>query len=107
MRISDWSSDVCSSDLFFSLRSIEDENRRFDLLRDGFVHELRASKIVKRQSTNVFIERDGNFGMYRLRPQPKGLRLLYTLDPPNRSSEARRGGQECVSPCRSRWSPYQ
>src|SRR3546814_3697274 len=59
MRISDWSSDVCSSDL----RS---------LLRLGF-------HLYKR-----FLWR-------------KHLRAR---------SEERRVGKECVSTCRSRWSPY-
>src|SRR3546814_10598169 len=29
-----------------------------------------------------------------------------TIDRPNPRSEARRVGNECVSTCRSRWSPY-
>src|SRR3546814_15511816 len=32
------------------------------------------------------------------------LRLPFIRDSPR--SEARRGGKECVSTCRSRWSPY-
>src|SRR3546814_1400734 len=67
MRISDWSSDVCSSDL-----------RDFDPLtgvlnRRGF--EDRVMMLMKNRR-----------GMTR--------------------SEERRVGKECVSTCRSRWSPY-
>src|SRR3546814_1250563 len=62
MRISDWSSDVCSSDL----------------------------------------------------PSPRFVRILPArIRPPSSSatrapirSEERRVGKECVSTCRSRWSPY-
>jgi hypothetical protein len=69
--------------------------------------------IFERQSTNVFVKLDGasqlffrllhatantcvageverdhgNFGMYRLRSEQNGFRLLYTLDPPNRIGE--------------------
>src|SRR3546814_1409000 len=36
---------------------------------------------------------------------PPGQRLLVQRDVADRSEE-RRVGKECVSPCRSRWSPY-
>src|SRR3546814_1454967 len=65
MRISDWSSDVCSSDL------ADGGPRRGAWLRAG---EAAAD---------------------RVRDQPDGRR-----------SEERRVGKECVSTCRSRWSPY-
>src|SRR3546814_9440218 len=66
MRISDWSSDVCSSDLP-NLGGQE---------ADGF----SAEEDDRTQR-----------GQYR------------TEDP---RSEERRVGKECVSTCRSRWSPY-
>src|SRR3546814_2942770 len=68
MRISDWSSDVCSSDLL-------------------------ASLITAPQPR----------GMFGTRPQGQGL--LGSLLSEARSEE-RRVGKECVSTCRSRWSPY-
>src|SRR3546814_15507206 len=37
-------------------------------------------------------------------PEPRVLPLNYP--PAARRSEERRVGKECVSPCRSRWSPY-
>src|SRR3546814_17935174 len=67
MRISDWSSDVCSSDL------------PIDLLRQQIRAELAQSGLLF----------DGQIGL------AKSLR-----------SEERRVGKECVSTCRSRWSPY-
>src|SRR3546814_1245517 len=73
MRISDWSSDVCSSDLLAQakelLRQSEDEWRRED----------KAYREAQQAG--------------RLKPQEQ-------------RSEERRVGKECVSTCRSRWSPY-
>jgi len=45
-------------------------------------HAARDARVVGK------VESDhGNLGMYRLRPQQNGFRLLYTLDPPNRIGE--------------------
>src|SRR3546814_13739428 len=75
MRISDWSSDVCSSDL-------QSENA---LRRSSF----SASKPMLVQTSVVtrWVLRHASVGSA------------------NRSEE-RRVGKECVSTCRSRWSPY-
>src|SRR3546814_2353378 len=87
MRISDWSSDVCSSDLI-------DRARRPEIGRDL---ERRADG--PRPRDIVF----GNEGamphvMMLAAPSVGFARRLR--------SEERRVGQECVSTCRSRWSPY-
>src|SRR3546814_4475957 len=79
MRISDWSSDVCSSDLRFEeLASIA---RAGDHL------------VVLSGDANLAIKwgADGIYGP----PGKLGKR-----------SEERRVGKECVSTCSSRWSPY-
>src|SRR3546814_8803384 len=73
MRISDWSSDVCSSDL---------------------------SKVHK---TSMGIGSTIRIQNNRIDNPPKttgSSRIRW-----NRSEE-RRVGKECVSTCRSRWSPY-
>src|SRR3546814_4642551 len=70
MRISDWSSDVCSSDL---------HHRR--VRRKRLLHRL------------------GHF-QRRLDVHPAHARRR------GQRSEERRVGKECVSTCRSRWSPY-
>src|SRR3546814_4856572 len=62
MRISDWSSDVCSSDLKSGL---------------GNSSIISAMRLRGGACTNVL-----------------------------KRSEERRVGKECVSTCRSRWSPY-
>src|SRR3546814_1286125 len=77
MRISDWSSDVCSSDLKpFSTDGIYSR---------GMLPPLISSRKVM--------------------PDPRSPGETCTLTRPNRSEE-RRVGKECVSTCRSRWSPY-
>src|SRR3546814_9171083 len=77
MRISDWSSDVCSSDLILSSAEKWRQTRRHFSAED----EIR-------------IVLDG------LRGEDSIAELCRT----QRSAE-RRVGPECVSPCRSRWSP--
>src|SRR3546814_1365405 len=75
MRISDWSSDVCSSDLAQPVRG--------GLLGLG----IRVRQRLCHQSDGLGCT-DLRQGVQRLR------------------SEERRVGKECVSTCRSRWSPY-
>src|SRR3546814_8852142 len=70
MRISDWSSDVCSS----------------DLLRH---HHVRHALVFQR------LARDHDQLPHQASKGSSGDR-----------SEERRVGKECVSTCRSRWSPY-
>src|SRR3546814_5212676 len=70
MRISDWSSDVCSSDLR---------------------EQQRAG------GGRPFV--DDNYLFRHDYPLP----LMLSL---SKRSEERRVGKECVSTCRSRWSPY-
>src|SRR3546814_2268139 len=74
MRISDWSSDVCSSDL-----------GRVDMALDDVPAQARVD-------VGGALEIDG-IALGELRE--RGAR-----------SEERRVGKECVSTCRSRWSPY-
>src|SRR3546814_6318718 len=74
MRISDWSSDVCSSDLLVDL---------------GLpLAEMPVGREYTRYIGAVIIIRCANIGQDEVR------------------SEERRVGKECVSTCRSRWSPY-
>src|SRR3546814_16356848 len=96
MRISDWSSDVCSSDL---------KTLTVDCLTNlhaGTV-ELRYLKRRARGAEHKSMRvRDGGGGT------PGGLirRLIEVTAPARTRSEERRVGKECVSTCRSRWSPY-
>src|SRR3546814_6753786 len=81
MRISDWSSDVCSSDLAQQRNVRGAVGIVFDPLharRDTFLVALEVDDVV--------------------------MLLVATADVAR--SEERRVGKECVSTCRTRWSPY-
>src|SRR3546814_18620353 len=96
MRISDWSSDVCSSDL-------------------EWVDYFRTNRERMRALTTELLAAE--------EPEPRPLVTLTAWEPdadealvaamlypysdlPEDRSEERRVGKECVSTCRSRWSPY-
>src|SRR3546814_13182212 len=124
MRISDWSSDVCSSDLDRKL-----QRRGGIVLRlaaFGFVRLARLDEgidigpqgIVKLDQTLAVFGRDRQrfveaqfiaFGQACLARRP-AFDLVGDEDHRARlgaqRSEERRVGKECVSTCRSRWSPY-
>src|SRR3546814_12189727 len=90
MRISDWSSDVCSSDL---LLVVQQDVRIIQLGR----HRLLVVDEVRRQVAAV--------ELHALDHVQLVLQARTFLDRDHRSEE-RRVGKECVSTCRSRWSPY-
>src|SRR3546814_15589399 len=95
MRISDWSSDVCSSDLPFT-----DCRDFFDAIRDQLgIAEHRARRVEDRHAAFGGYVRCGS-GLV-----DNGLRTNVFWRFGVRSEE-RRVGQEFVSTCRSRWSPY-
>src|SRR3546814_13382955 len=100
MRISDWSSDVCSSDLIIYLMvAVAAALVARALMVFGVIPLLSAARMVQKVSTpfKVVIIWGGLRGSVTL-----ALALAVTE---NRSEE-RRVGKECVSTCRSRWSPY-
>src|SRR3546814_10918163 len=95
MRISDWSSDVCSSDLeprLSTLKAIafgrgERRARLIALVRIDDAELIPGERIL-------VVERDRRF------QHSLGLGIIGGI-----RSEERRVGNECVSTCRSRWSP--
>src|SRR3546814_18877802 len=110
MRISDWSSDVCSSDLQL-VAWINDDCRaiRCDFINAVAINKQREYALRKRR---VGARHPSHRIMYSLFPCPcRGLSDHWNLpdhrgaDSVNLSSEERRVGKECVSTCRSRWSP--
>src|SRR3546814_1342763 len=84
MRISDWSSDVCSSDLAIWLAALPVKPRAviFDTTIAGIA--LPWASLLADLA-------------------PARLPLVIAM---RSRSEERRVGKECVSTCRSRWSPY-
>src|SRR3546814_5018267 len=107
MRISDWSSDVCSSDLGYlagnplSLsrqRARKAQPRVTRYLENEAWSEVKlAIDALPRESDR---EREHYFRLRWL------FSLLYLCGLRISRSEERRVGKECVSTCRSRWSPY-
>src|SRR3546814_18867930 len=93
MRISDWSSDVCSSDL---------ENA----VRDHFDHYL--SDHMERGKALLAYVLDRMDERLKRKQEKKVKRKTATNSRKLRlpSSEERRVGKECVRTCRSRWAPY-
>src|SRR3546814_3092417 len=95
-RISDWSSDVCSSDL--ALRRLVGG---FDLGLQVVVFRGRGFELGFR----LFESRD--LSVERSQEGPGGAQfLLRLLQIAGGRSEERRVGKECVSTCRSRWLAY-
>src|SRR3546814_20300512 len=101
MRISDWSSDVCSSDLCnrvtFEFVAKSAREMRLGRFRPGAI--FRDSNAGPRYAITRVLKVGANEHLLYLKPLP-GLGSL-----PGRSEE-RRVGKACVSTCRSRWSPY-
>src|SRR3546814_5529614 len=85
MRISDWSSDVCSSDL----ETIADVLSRAGYARRSFLGKWHLGH-------RSLAYHPMNFGFTSFYGHYNGAIR----------SEERRVGKECVSTCRSRWSPY-
>src|SRR3546814_5486123 len=90
MRISDWSSDVCSSDL-------PDVDALILERHAGFVEQDMGGQAAGPRAIIEF---------HRSSPdgEPLGHREGGAPAAGSRSEE-RRVGKECVSTCRSRWSP--
>src|SRR3546814_8588662 len=82
MRISDWSSDVCSSDLVAPKAKV--------------AVDIGLAQAQPRREVEV------EPGLDPLVPRAVGVEGRRR----NARSEERRVGKECVRTCRSRWSPY-
>src|SRR3546814_11020684 len=93
MRISDWSSDVCSSDL--AERAIGRPGRQL-VGHDG-IGVLVFDAMRNAEPGEIF----GQHMLGKVR-----LSLIEIAHQKLHRSEERRVGKECVSTCRSRWSPY-
>src|SRR3546814_20358469 len=104
MRISDWSSDVCSSDLWLMWKL---PNRSRDVARINLhkcFPELSPAELdallgrTLRETGMTFTESACAW----IWPAEKTLKLVREVEGLDRSEE-RRVGKECVSTCRSGW----
>src|SRR3546814_8217869 len=82
MRISDWSSDVCSSDL----------------------GKVQKAPLIMGSEDFAFYQKEIPGFFFFLGVNKGGVKAGEAAA--NHRSEERRVGKECVSTCRSRWSPY-
>src|SRR3546814_19115435 len=97
MRISDWSSDVCSSDLMIGGANPAVMQSQARALRDVERENQRVAVAVARTSQKIS---DQSLVTARARREMSGF------DRSRRTrSEERRVGKGGVSQCKSRWSP--
>src|SRR3546814_2710289 len=99
MRISDWSSDVCSSDLKNAL--VKQALAETDSLLetdpdDPYFLELKGQILLESGKPGEALE-----ALRRATALSGNQPLIASL-----RSEERRVGKECVSTCRSRWSRW-
>src|SRR3546814_10445403 len=107
MSISDWSADVCSSDL------VPDPHPRLAEVDLQLMarRRLEPNRRPRRRLQLATPTRNTALDMAKAHRDPMfGRQLLahhvgVAAVPEERSAE-RRVGKECVSTCRSRWSPY-
>src|SRR3546814_10147295 len=107
MRISDWSSDVCSSDLGWiwahayqfdkdtATFIVETTPEVFEAFGFGEMSQEECCRLCEK----IFADHLGGHELMTNAGHIRGSAWI------NRSEE-RRVGKECVSTCRSRWSPY-
>src|SRR3546814_19403451 len=102
MRISDWSSDVCSSDLVGRVKL----NMRLDLAKVAHHHRTVWTGFLVPPATGTYrLGLSGSGGTLKFDGNTLVDRRKARWNDLPRSAE-RRVGRECVSTCRSRWSPY-
>src|SRR3546814_17643574 len=105
MRISDWSSDVCSSDLLLATSRAR---------RAGSGVTSQGSPLLVDETTAAEIElgaqdilAGGAARAYGRQQEAALSRSRARSARAGGRSAERRAGTECVSTCRSRWSPYR
>src|SRR3546814_16029106 len=113
MRISDWSSDVCSSDLFTQSQGLAVLLAIAFLLlmfavrgiySDGLAGNAEVAKLTRAFLLPFVPAMALQIPMFVLSAALRGVGDVRTASIAQRSEE-RRVGKECVITCRSRWSP--
>src|SRR3546814_19335389 len=115
MRISDWSSDVCSSDLNSDWKATPEALRKAvdaynganqhtkDLYIEQIQREPKMASAVGQLigERELILQRDRGMSLCRRYTIRSYMIRSHMIG----RSEERRVGKECVSTCRSRWSP--
>src|SRR3546814_16533486 len=106
MRISDWSSDVCSSDLIIvGIPWLGPESRneaaRFKTLIDA-LYEYKVKLLVSADAEPAQLYQEGDGALAFERPVSR----MMEMQSEDRSEESR-VGTECVRTCKYGWSPYR
>src|SRR3546814_12054486 len=117
MRISDWSSDVCSSDLAWARNIASNARLMKDIMAVAIMNELQRSAdafgALDVTAEVITAQVDGTETVFKTAQfpivRPKQVQDLQgtnvgTAEHALRSEE-RRVGKECVSTCRHRWTP--
>src|SRR3546814_16649219 len=126
MRISDWSSDVCSSDLegTGAYPTAYSDGGFGSTLDSAKMNAAGAAAMMAKgemppmiwvildhhiaTGTHEFADsaNNGPWGAALTTEAIPALEAKYRMDARASRSEERRVGKECVRTCRSRWSPY-
>src|SRR3546814_17113797 len=117
MRISDWSSDVCSSDLGHSLGLwlFSDTTPWFEFVLHAVLLGMPLALVlvlatwIHRLFRQLARNHRERVAISASAASSRGIRtgvFHYILRHTRRSSEESRVGKECVSTCKSGWSPY-
>src|SRR3546814_16635223 len=104
MRISDWSSDVCSSDLFARVAAAYADDQDHAQRLYDYISKLwfmPATPILSNGGTG----RGLPISCYLNYVDDSLHGIVHTWTENVWRSEERRVGKECVSTCKSRWSP--
>src|SRR3546814_13578039 len=120
MRISDWSSDVCSSDLLYAAWIVGERIVSWGIIHATFIADDRSGCNPGGACWAFVVNRLPQF-LFGFYPEAERWRalaavlappalMLLAVAPEFRGRrlvrlEERRVGKECVRTCRSRWSP--
>src|SRR3546814_17752218 len=112
MRISDWSSDVCSSDLRGAAQPVARARQGVDIERAGAGDRWRrgARSVAQGDRGPAFLDQRAKPAPAHNEPQAIALDVVFEAEhlividkPAGLRSEERRVGRECVRTCRYRW----
>src|SRR3546814_15541815 len=102
MRISDWSSDVCSSDLVGAFAEQKAQPADIAPLGDDDQRGFAGVRIARVDEGRIVLQRLGRLGPVAIVDRlQKGIAAAEL----RLRSEERRVGKECVSTCRYRCTP--